>query len=253
MLTENTISCRDWAALSKGEIDAPWKPFVRPLPKSAKAISPVTEGRGYDATNDPFPQFTYNSAHVQHATAKDTADEQASGNGSPPIAALFEKVFSFGLFKKTSTTSGSSLRPLLLPQRVARRASQIQVPAGAVLPSVVSSSVVVENSAAHLQPTSPSSDQGNEKSAIMFTSSIHTSTPVVEIPPPDVATPVDLARPQSPVLRAVFEDWDDGGDVPIHSPRKGSQELLERVKWWVRKLWVPKVRCGKGGRVDLLV
>ena len=177
----------NWEKLAKCKVAAPWKPFIRPPPKGGRTGMSITQGAAYDATNDPFPGFTFKSNCGQSNRSDDTLSRfKPSRHG-------FSDLFSSKSSKQPRTNITSCLR------RPFRRAAPCQIP----------------------PPVWPNSS-GIKKIVVVSCAT----------------TAVDDANRQVKAVSA--------NTVNI------VQETSQKVKWCVRKMWIPKVKNQKGRQVDLL-
>lgn len=111
-----TIIQSSWKKIARGQVDAPWKPYVAPMPKNARPDMPfqqVAHGNG-----DVYPEFRWNNPFPR--TASPVLFKFQLPEAQPPtppalspLRRCFSRLFSRN---RAAASLGCNIRPLLLPQ-----------------------------------------------------------------------------------------------------------------------------------------
>jgi hypothetical protein len=125
--THIVVVCSIWEKVAKRGIKAPWKPFILAVPNIARMDTKIAQGGSYDATNDPFPKFTFNSRAKIPAEAKGVDYNKVALVGHKPFIRFLRNLFTKKSYSATSFGSAGR-RPLLLPDMICRPPVRMQVP-----------------------------------------------------------------------------------------------------------------------------
>ena len=116
----------NWEEVAKRGLSCLSKPYLSPVPKHPKKISPTIPGGPYSRTNDPHPGFNYSSEELDRPSpprstlVEGPTEPESKRNIFKHVGGLFKSL----LCKKVKTTQLTSdqksqaLRPLLLPSIV---------------------------------------------------------------------------------------------------------------------------------------